>query len=123
MARSYEFNTEDIVTTRGTWSGSSTPASNTACVVTLTGTATDTCLLVKQMIFSYDNAPTGGLLTVTVGGTTVLTQAITASGIGPVDIGGIVSQRVSSTGVPATIVVTLSAGGAGVTGYLTVFSW
>lgn len=123
MARSYEFNTEDIVTTSGTWSGSSTPASNTACVVTLTGAVTDICLLVKQVIFSYDGSPTGGLLTVTVGGTTVLTQSITASGIGPVDIGGIVSPRVASTGVPATVVITLAAGGAGVTGYLTVFSW
>jgi hypothetical protein len=75
------------------------------------------------MIFSYDGTPTGGLLSVTVGGTTVLTQSITASGIGPVDIGGIVSQRLSSTGLPATIVVTLAAGGSGVTGYLTVFSW
>ena len=123
MARSYEFNPEDIVTTRGTWGGSSTPATNTACIVTLTGTAADICLLVKHMVFSYDGAPTGGLLSVTVGGTTVLTQSITASGIGPVDIGGIVSQRIASTGVPATIVITLAAGGASVTGYLTTFSW
>lgn len=123
MARSFDFLPQDVVNTAGKWSGTSTPASNTDCVVTLTGTTSDAALYLKTIIFSYSGTPTGGLLTVTVGGSTVFRQAVTASGVGPVEVEGIVSPRIASTGLPAEIVVTLSAGGAGVTGYLNVSSW
>lgn len=62
---------------------------------------------------SYDAAPTGGLLTVSVGGNLVYSSAITAGGPGP---------RNPQWKLPAdqAVVITLAAGGVGITGRLNI---
>ena len=67
----------------------------------------------SKILFSYSATPTGGRVTVTIEGEIPLSHAITAAGPGPlnVNIAGVVNRP---------MVVTLDAGGAGVTGDLSV---
>jgi hypothetical protein len=90
------------------------PAANNPAVVTLTP-ETDEVLVVDQLNWSYDATPTGGRLTVTIGGATAFDVDITADGPGfmpsPRGLYGAANQ---------TIVATLAAGGASCTGKLNV---
>jgi hypothetical protein len=66
------------------------------------------------LVFSYSAAPAGGLLTITDGaGITFLEQAVTSAGVGPL-LPGIELPAKSA------LVITLSAGGAGVVGRVSV---
>ncbi len=82
---------------------------NTAAVITVAAPGAGQRLQVNQIEFSYNAAPTNGTLTIQQGATTIKTLFITAAGAGPV-ITGI--RLVANT----ALTITLSAGGAGVTG-------
>lgn len=90
------------------------PASNTAAVVTLTAVASYH-RAIKTIIWSYSAAPTGGRLTITDNAVTVLDMDITAAGPGILPIGMAFTENTQ-------VVVTLAAGGAGISGKLTVES-
>lgn len=71
---------------------------------------------VAYITWSYDAAPTGGRLTITMAGTVVFDIDITAAGPGalrPVPLGG---------GIDETVVVTLYAGGVGIKGKLNAYA-
>ena len=86
------------------------PAAATAAVITIAAEA-EVVHVLDQIEWSYDAAPTGGRLTVTIGGTTVLDLSITADGPGfipfPKGLYGTVNQAV---------VITLASGGGTVVG-------
>lgn len=90
------------------------PASNTAAVITYT--ARTSAHAISGIAWSYDAAPTGGNLKIENGaGTTVFTIAITAAGP------GFIPFPQPRFGSPNTaLIVTLAAGGAGVTGKVNV---
>lgn len=87
-------------------------AANTAVVVTVPAHPQQYNYL-HSLQWSYDGAPTGGKLTVQDGaaGTVIWEQAITAGGPGGQDPDVVGSLNTA-------LVVTLAAGGAGVTGRL-----
>lgn len=69
---------------------------------------------VARVDFSYSDAPTGAILTVSIDGVTAWEQHITGAGVGPLDLGWL-------SGEPGeAVVITLSAGGSGITSKLTV---
>lgn len=90
------------------------PAANTAAVVTIASDSAELWVL-EAIDFSYDGTPSGGSITITSGGTTIYKQAITASGA---------YRREFDYGLKSNlgeeVVITLAAGGAGVTGTLFV---
>ena len=89
------------------------PASNTAAVITIAavpGVAHE----LESVSFSYDAAPTGGSITIESPSGTVLQKLfITAAGAGPMPFGG---SCLKSTSVNAAMIITLAAGGGGVSG-------
>lgn len=88
-------------------------ANNAAATVTKSAPATGLQWTWDSGIFfGYDGAPTGGLLTLTVNGVVELQVPITSAGAGFIPYDG------PTTGGDAkAVVLNLSAGGSGVTGY------
>lgn len=86
------------------------PAANTAAVITLAATE-NRRHVVHFVQWSYSAAPTGGRLTITNDGALVLDVDITAGGPGGFNV-----YKVG--GVNKEVVITLAAGGAGITGKL-----
>lgn len=86
----------------------SAPSSNTAAVISLAAT-TGKRWAIYQIEVSYAQLPTNGVLTITESGGEKYRLFITTAGAAP-----IVSGRLFTSG--AGVVVTLSAGGAGVSG-------
>ena len=83
-------------------------AANAAAVITVTDPRS-----VDWIVWSYDDAPTDGKLTMAFGETTIFEVDITAGGPGELLLDPIVGM--TDTG---TLTITLAAGGAGVTGKL-----
>ncbi len=104
-------NRSDRATTRSDY-----PAANTDAVVTLAADA-DEMHVLKKIYWSYDVGPVGRLY-VAIDGVTKLDVDITSSGPGflPFDDGLYGGEKNKS------LVVTLAAGGAAVTGKLTVIT-
>jgi len=92
------------------------PAANTAAVITLAAEA-GRRHVVRYLAWSYSAAPTGGRLTVTDGGTNKLVVDITAAGQGSLNLTNGFQGAVNSA-----VVATLAAGGAAVTGKLSLGS-
>lgn len=89
------------------------PAANTAAVLTYAASTDGSSHVIEQITVGYDAAPTGGSLTITDGGTTVYQVTITGTGaieLNPNLLGG----------RNAAVVITLAAGGVGVSGRLNV---
>lgn len=97
------------------------PSSDTAAVNTITPTSEE-YVAIQSIEWSYDAVPTGGGIVITVDGSTVWSVDITAAGPGHFDWS--MAPRVFADfagGVPTKgdeVVVTLAAGGTGVTGKL-----
>lgn len=108
---------EDI-TTGGVATASSddvhTPAINTAAIITYTAVAAAKHVI-RGVAWSYDAAPTGGnLLIEDVSGTTVFSLDITAAGP------GFIPLTKKGAAINTAMIITLSAGGGGVTGKVNV---
>jgi hypothetical protein len=90
------------------------PAANTAASVSIAADSKEHWVI-ESVDFSYDATPSGGSITITSGGTTIYKMAITSAGA---------YRREFENGLKATkgeaVVVTLAAGGAGVSGTLFV---
>ena len=94
------------------------PAADTAAVVTLTAPTNNPpgrAWMLGGLAWSYDGDPTGGNLSITNGGTTAFSIDITAGGAGI-----IIFQSPLRATDSVEVVVTLAAGGAGVTGKVNV---
>ena len=91
------------------------PASNTNAVVTLDAVA-GYRHAIRQLFWSYSGGVPVGRLTITDAGSTVLVFDITAAGPAPMPIN-------MKFGSGTAVVVTLLAGGSGITGKLTVESY
>jgi hypothetical protein len=104
----------------GTWSLHE-PAANTAAAVSITAVS-GYRICVGQVTGSYDSSPTDGSITVNEATATGTTDKVVLSitGAGPQDL-PLRRPYVAATGKAVT--VTLAAGGAGVTGKLTVHYW
>lgn len=95
------------------------PNDDTAATVTIPAyNSFDSAREISSIQFSYDDTPTGGLLTVeSPSGTVIWRHHITAAGIGPIDF---------PTPLPGAegqaMIVTLAAGGSGIAGKLTVIA-
>jgi len=93
------------------------PAANTAAVVTYAA-ATDRGHVVTGVAWSYSAAPTGGNLKVEDGsGNTVFSMDVTAAGAGV-----IVFPRPKRGTTDTAMIVTLAAGGASVSGKVSVLN-
>lgn len=90
------------------------PAANTAAVITIAASEKEAWSL-KGIEWSYDGTPTGGRLTVAIDGTTYLDLDITTGGPGQLEF----PEGFSRSTKNEEVVITLAAGGAGVTGKLT----
>ena len=94
------------------------PAADTAAIVTLAAAGTDTSNVIGLIAWSYDGAPTGSLTIEDGAGTTVFKINITSSGPGFFPFG------TPMKGCTDTVmIITLSAGGAGVSGIINVHTW
>lgn len=93
------------------------PSANTAAVVTLPAGGAGTRNVVDQIFFSYSASPTNGSLVITDGGATVISVAITATGLQ-----SMVFVRPYVAAENSAVVVTLAAGGGSVVGKLNVQS-
>ena len=91
------------------------PAVNTAAVVTYAAGGGSVRHFISGVAWSYNAAPTAGVLTITDGGTTVFTTDVTAGGPGFQDF-----APVLRFGADSAVVVTLAAAGAAVTGIVSV---
>lgn len=92
------------------------PSSNTAAVVTKAAVP-GYAHVVGSVAWSYDAAPTGGNLKIEdVSGTTVFSIDITAAGPGVFNFFPPLKMAAANT----ALIVTLAAGGSGVTGKLSV---
>ena len=91
----------------------STPAVNTAAVITYPAVANQATIIGK-IIYSYSGNPAGGNLTITEDGATVFSLDIFGPGEKPLDLGPLRA----ATG--AAVVITLAAGGTNITGKLNV---
>jgi len=95
------------------------PAANTAAILTITPTAVE-YVAMQSIEWSYDGVPSSGSLIITVAGATVWTEYITAAGPGHFDWS--MAPRIFAafaSGIPTkggAVVVTLAAGGAGISG-------
>jgi hypothetical protein len=86
------------------------PAANTAATQTIAAVVGKRHVLFK-IAYSYSAAPTGGRLSVTDGGTTVFDVDITLAGPGAFTL-------MEPMGINSEMIVTLAAGGVGITGKL-----
>lgn len=93
------------------------PASNTAAVVTLAAAGTTQARIVEQIVWSYDGNPTGGNITITNDGTAIFDIDITAGGPGSITFPGDVLKSTANK----ALVITLAAGGSGISGNINVF--
>lgn len=96
----------------GTTKAVHAPSANTNAVVTLTAVANNH-RAIRTVIWSYSGAPTGGRLNITDGGSLVLDFDITAGGPGMLPLNMAFAENTE-------VVVTLVAGGGGISGKLTV---
>lgn len=94
-----------------------TPAANSAATVTYTGTA-GVHDVVGQVTWSYSADPTGGLLTIKEGSTVVFSAQITKGGPGQLTFDPPITVTDGQN-----LVVTLSAGGSGISGQVSVTHW
>jgi hypothetical protein len=94
-----------------------TADANTNAVLTVAAIAGQIHIL-DTLWFSYSGTPTGGRITIAIGGVTVLDQDITASGPGPLPL-----NRMNGGRENQAVVITLYAGGVGVIGKLSVQYW
>jgi hypothetical protein len=94
------------------------PAANTAAVITLAAQA-GLSNVIGEVYWSYDDTPTGGELTIEDGaGTTVFQQHITNGGPGFFQF--LYPKRGTAN---TAMIVTLAAGGAGISGTLNITAW
>jgi hypothetical protein len=93
------------------------PAANTAAVVTLPGIGGQSWT-VAGIYWSYDDDPTGGQLTLDIGGVTAFTEYITSGGPGFFPF----TPPIQVT-AGAAVVITLAAGGAGISGSVSTHAW
>jgi len=93
------------------------PAANTAAIVTLAAAA-GTRHVLGLLTWSYDDDPTGGSLTFQHGVTTLFKVDITSGGPGFFQFN---PPILGDDGVSMTF--TLTAGGAGISGIVSVISW
>jgi len=93
------------------------PTGNTAAVITIAAVA-DQRIIIDSIQWSYSGAPTGGRLSITDGGVTIFDIDITAAGPGGFGLTLPASGGLKSPAAGSAIVITLAAGGAGVTGKL-----
>lgn len=91
------------------------PAGNTAAVVTYSAPGAGICHVINGVAWSYSAAPTGGRLTITDDGNTVLDIDITAAGPGSLCF----AHPLKGTANKA-VVVTLAAGGGVIVGKVNV---
>ncbi len=92
------------------------PAANTAAVITYAAGGGGVSHVISGVAWSYDAVPTAGSLTIEDGlGTTIFVVSITAAGAGFF----MFAPRLLGTAATA-LVVTLAAGGAAVTGKVSV---
>lgn len=91
------------------------PSANTDAVLTYAAVTNMEHVFSNGIMWSYDGDPTGGRLLITVGGATVVDFDITNKGAGFVPFG---DPAGSDSG--QAVVITLKAGGPGVTGKLSV---
>jgi len=102
---------------RALFSSDLAPGANTAAVTTIAVDAEQFWVL-DYVRWSYDGVPTGGKVTVAIDGTTVDEFDITASGPGILHYyPGLYAEDQDKN---ETLVVTLAAGGVGVTGKLMI---
>ena len=95
------------------------PAANTAAVVTLAAPGAGVRNVLGMILFGYDGDPTGGSITVEDGvGNTVAYAPVTAGGPGPINFTP--PLKGDDNGA---VIITLAAGGAGVTGSVCVHAW
>lgn len=92
-------------------------SANADAVISLAAVA-DEIHVLDQLWFSYSGAPTGGRLTIAIGGVTKLDLDVTQSGPGPLPL-----NRMNGGKVNEAVVITLKAAGAGVVGKLAVQHW
>lgn len=90
------------------------PIAATDAVVTLAAAETKFHVL-DWVAYSYSASPTGGALTVTIGGTTVFQVAITAAGPGMFDFSDAPIYTITKN---QAMVITLASGGGAVVGKL-----
>jgi hypothetical protein len=103
----------------GSASDVNAPSSNTAAVVTYAAAGANVAHCVGQITWSYNGAPTGGNLKVEDGsGNVIFSMDITAAGPGQATF----SPPKKGTANTAMI-VTLAAGGSGVSGKLSNTHW
>lgn len=99
------------------------PAANTAAIVGDDGAGraalTDPDPEIAAIHWSYDAAPTGGRLSITIDTVVVYDVDITAAGPGAVSFG---DGELKLPAVSTDLDITLAAGGAAVTGKLNVFA-
>lgn len=94
------------------------PAANTDAVVTMVAPGTHRFHTIGSVYWSYDDDPTGGRLSITFGGNVALDIDITAGGPGY-----IFWQPPIEALKNHEVVITLAAGGAGITGKLSAHAW
>lgn len=95
------------------------PGANAAAVVTLAANA-NYLNVIGWLSWSYDGAPTGGNLKIEdVAGTVVFSIDITAAGPGMLQL----TPPLRNAALNTALIATLSAGGGGVTGKLSVLAW
>lgn len=94
------------------------PVANTAAIVTLTADTTRGYIL-SQVNYSYSGAPTGGNLKIESPASTIFVQIdVTAAGPGVLNL---VPPQIFPKNT--NVVITLAAGGAGVSGKANVSAW
>lgn len=95
------------------------PAANTAAVVTYAAVSANSSHVISGIAWSYEGTGTlsGGNLTVSAGATTVFTIGITSKGAGFIPF-----QFPKKIAPNTALVVTLAAGGADVTGKVSVMN-
>ena len=96
------------------WATPVTPAANSPAVVTIAAVA-DASVRIQRVLYSYSDIPTGGRITIAIGGTTVLDLDTADSGPAALPI-----EKPIRAGVNEAVVITLAAGGSGIVGKLNV---
>lgn len=91
-----------------------TSSAGGAAVITLSG-VTDVVHILNHLWLSYSDTPTGGGITITIGGATFLDHDITASGPESLPL-----HRMNDDTTGSEVVITLKAGGGSVVSKLTV---
>ncbi len=93
------------------------PASNTTAVITYSAVASIQHII-SDVFFSYSDDPTGGGLTIEDGANTIFSIGIAHGGAGFIPL--IPPKKGTAN---TNLVITLAAGGAGITGKLSVTHW